>query len=139
MPSSYTEKQTKKMIDIYTENPCIETVERLMTILNRPKKSIISKLVKEGVYVTKTYLTKTGEAPITKLELVRQIEDALDTKLPGLDKAPKTTLKDLAKALIDVQEHLDLALEELTVLSDNNKVITDMLKSKSKKEPFEYL
>ena len=137
MPSSYTEKQTKKMIDIYTENPCIETVEKLMTILNRPKKSIISKLVKEGVYVTKTYLTKTGEAPITKLELVRQIEDALDTRLPGLDKAPKTTLKDLAKALIDVQEHLDIALENLQQQGENLQVMSEMLEKK--KEPFEYL
>ena len=82
MPSSYTEKEVNKMIDVYTDNPCMETVEKLMTLLNRPKKSIIAKLVKEGVYVTRGYRTKTGEVPITKLELVFEEMEAVrkDTK-----------------------------------------------------------
>lgn len=130
MPSSYTEKEVKKMIDIYTANPCIETVERLMTVLNKPKKSIIAKLVKEGVYITKSYRTKTGELPITKLELVRIIEDALDISLPGLDKAPKGTLKKLSDTISEVSEYLDKALEELQQQVERSRTMEEMLGNK---------
>ena len=134
MPSTYTEKEVKKMIDIYTANPCIETVERLMTVLNKPKKSIIAKLVKEGVYVTRSYRTKTGEIPITKLELVRSIEDALDISLPGLDKTPKTTLKKLSSTICEVSEYLDKALEELQKQSERAKAMEEMLDVKTKRK-----
>lgn len=127
MPSSYSEKEVKQLIDVYTANPCMETVERLMTLLNRPKKSIISKLVKEGVYVTHRYLSKTGEAPITKLEIVRSIEDALDTSLPGLDKAPKVTLKELNKAILEQTRLFEEALGELQELSETERVQKEML------------
>lgn len=130
MPSSYTDKEVKKMIDIYTENPCIETVERLMTVLNRPKKSIIAKLVKEGVYVTRTYRTKTGEIPITKLELVRSIEDALDLRLPGLDKAPKGTLKALSTTIGELAQHMEEALDQVQELAESHRVMEEMLQSK---------
>lgn len=109
----YTKKETEEMIDIYTENPCLEVVSKLSVLLNKPKKSIISKLVKEGVYLKKGYTTKSGEIPITKLQLVRGIEDALDTKLPDLDKAPKTTLKELNTVVIDMAQLLEDTLEEL--------------------------
>ena len=130
MPSSYTDKEVKKMIDIYTENPCIETVERLMTVLNRPKKSIIAKLVKEGVYVTRTYRTKTGELPVTKLEYVRNIEDALDLRLPGLDKAPKSTLKALSTTIGDLAHHMEEALDQVQELSESHRVMSEMLENK---------
>jgi hypothetical protein len=133
MPSSYSEKEVKQLIDVYTANPCMETVERLMTLLNRPKKSIISKLVKEGVYVTHRYLSKTGEAPITKLEIVRSIEDALDTSLPGLDKTPKITLKELNRAILEQTRLFEEALEELQELSETDRVRKEM------REPFQIL
>lgn len=126
MPSSYTDKEVQKMIDIYTDNPCIETVERLMTVLNKPKKSIIAKLVKEGVYVTKSYRTKTGEVPITKLELVRAIEDSLDIKLPGLDKTPKTTLKALSKTIVEQTELFEDALGQVQELTEQLRVTREI-------------
>ena len=98
-----------------------------MTVLNKPKKSIIAKLVKEGVYVTRSYRTKTGELPITKLELVRSIEDALDLSLPGLDKAPKGTLKKLSETIIEVEQYLDKALEELQQSVERVKTMEEML------------
>lgn len=130
MPSNYTKKEVDKMIDVYTANPCIETVERLMTLLNKPKKSIISKLVKEGVYVTKSYRTKTGELPVTKLELVRSIEDSLDIRLPGLDKTPKTTLKALSKAIVEQTELFEDALDQVQELSESHQVMSEMLGNK---------
>ena len=131
MPSSYTEKEVNLLIDTYTANPCIETVERLMTLLNRPKKSIISKLVKEGVYQKRGYRTKTGELPVTKLELVRTIEDALDISLPGLDKAPKGTLNKLAKTISEQTTFLEETLENIKYLSENERVTKEMLSQKS--------
>ena len=128
MPSSYTDKEVNKMVDIYTANPCMETVERLMTLLNRPKKSIIAKLVKEGVYVTRGYRTKTGEIPITKLEMVRSIEDALDISLPGLDKAPKGTLKSLSNAIREQTQHFEEALDQIQELSESHRVFEEMAK-----------
>jgi len=113
MVSSYTRKDVDTMIDLYTENPCIEMVNKLSVLLNRPKKSIISKLSKEGVYIKKGYTTKTGETPITKLQLVRSIEDALDTKLPDLDKAPKATLKALSTSVVEQAQLLEDTLEDL--------------------------
>ena len=130
MPSSYTEKQRNQMIEIYAANPCIETVEKLMTILNRPKRSIISKLVKEGVYVTKGYLTKTGETPISKLEIVRHIEEALDTPLPGLDKTPKSTLKELMKSIVEQTHLFEEALDSVQELSESHGVMVEMVKNK---------
>lgn len=126
MPSSYTDKEVQKMIDIYTNNPCMDTVHQLMTLLNKPKKSIIAKLCKEGVYVTKTYRTKTGEIPITKLELVRSIEDSLDIKLPGLDKAPKATLKALSKTIVEQTELFEDALDQVQELTEQLRVTREM-------------
>lgn len=128
MASNYTEKETNKMIDIYTENPCLEVVSKLSIMFNRPKKSIISKLVKEGVYIRKRYLSKTGETPITKLQVVRTIEDALDVKLPELDKAPKVTLKILAESIIDQATLLEDALDELRDISEVQNVKEEILK-----------
>jgi len=99
------------MIDIYTDNPIIETVNRLSVLLNKPKKSIISKLSKEGVYITIGYRDKRGAMPVTKIAIVREIEDALDTKLPDLDKAPKTTLKALAQSVTEMAILLEDSLE----------------------------
>jgi len=45
-------------------------------------------------------LTKTGENPITKVEILEEIAEKLDldvTKLSGLEKAPKPVLKLLAE------------------------------------------
>ena len=107
MPSSYSKHEVERMVAMYTANPCLEVVAKLSVLLNRPKKSIISKLVKEGVYVKRGYRTKTGELPVTKIEYVRRLEELLDISLVDLDKAPKTTLKVLTETLEELQEILD--------------------------------
>jgi hypothetical protein len=122
MASSYTPKEVNEMIDIYTENPCLEVVAKLSVKLNRPRKSIISKLVKEGVYITRGYRSKTGKLPITKLQLVRACEDALDIKLPGLDKAPKPTLQLLSDTTVELAQLLEDCLEELKHAGENQRV-----------------
>jgi len=98
MAVNYTEEQVDFMINQYNETPTRETVERLADELNKSIKSIIGKLSREGVYKKTEYLTKTGEKPITKRELVENIADKLDidvTALAGLEKSPKLALKKL--------------------------------------------
>ena len=99
--SNYTEEMTQTMIAEYMNAPSRSTVEKLAAQYNRSFKSIIGKLSREGVYQRETYKTKTGEKPITKIELVHQIAEKLQlepTNLLGLDKAPKEALKVLVKS-----------------------------------------
>jgi len=93
--STYTPTEVKRLEEIYSKDPTLETVTRLSVVLNKPKKSIIAKLVKMGIYEKAGYRTKTGEKPITKLQIVRSLEEMLGASLPGLDKTPKLTLKTL--------------------------------------------
>jgi len=125
--SSYTKTEIEKIIDVYSDNPCLEVVDKLSVMFNRPRKSIISKLVKEGVYIKRGYVTKTGETPITKLELVRGIEENLDTKLPGLDKAPKTTLKLLHESIEESSHILEDIVSELHIEKEVNAARLEML------------
>ena len=100
--SNYTESETTYMVQLYQENPCMETVELLVEQLKRGKKSIIGKLSREGVYRREVYVSKTGEKPITKVEIVSNIADALDLEvalLAGLEISPKEVLRRLSKAV----------------------------------------
>ena len=56
---------------------------------------------REGVYQRAIYKSKTGEAPVTKVELVTNIAENLGIEieyLVGLDKSPKAALKALEVA-----------------------------------------
>ena len=100
--SNYTESETSYMVELYKETPTAETVDILVEQLKRSKKSIIGKLSREGVYRREVYVSKTGEKPITKIEIVSNIADALEIEvgsLPGLEKSPKETLKKLLQAV----------------------------------------
>ena len=100
--SNYTENETSYMVQLYKENPCMETVEVLVEQLKRGKKSIIGKLSREGVYRREVYVSKTGEKPITKVEIVSNIADALGLEVSdqeGLERSPKEVLRRLSKAV----------------------------------------
>ena len=100
--SNYSESETTYMVDIYKENPCMATIESLVEQLKRSKKSIIGKLSREGVYRREVYVSKTGEKPITKMEIVSNIADALGLEvsdMAGLEKSPKEVLRRLSKAV----------------------------------------
>jgi len=102
MAVNYTEDQVKHMVAEYTSNPTRETVENLADELEKSIKSIIGKLSREGVYRKTEYTTKTGEKPITKVELVEELAIELNIEpkvLAGLEKAPKTALKALREAI----------------------------------------
>ena len=99
---NYNEQTTQYLLEKYTADPTRQTVEVLAEELSRSVKSIIGKLSREGVYRREIYKTKTGELPVTKVEIVSDIADHLGIEvesLSGLEKAPKATLKKLKEAL----------------------------------------
>ena len=77
MAVNYTEEQVAVMIEKYSNNPTRETVEFLAQEIDKSIKSIIVKLSREGVYKKTEYVTKTGEKPITKVEIVENLEEKL--------------------------------------------------------------
>lgn len=100
--SNYNENETNMLVNAYLDKPTTETVEELALHLNRSKKSIIGKLSREGVYRREVYVSKTGEVPITKGEIVENIATHLGIEvedISGLEKAPKAALKRLEGAL----------------------------------------
>ena len=100
--SNYTEEQTNMLVGAYLDRPTPETVESLAQELGKSKKSIIGKLSREGVYRREAYVSKTGEKPITKVEIVENIADHLgleNSDLAGLEKSPKESLRRLEKAV----------------------------------------
>ena len=103
MAVNYTPEMVDLMKSRYSANPTRETVEELANELNKSIKSVIGKLSREGVYEKTEYLTKTGEKPVTKSQLVLSIADELNEdyeSLSGLEKSPKSSLKLLEETLI---------------------------------------
>ncbi len=102
MAANYTEEQVSMMVDWYTAEPTRETVEKLSLEFDKSIKSIIGKLSREGVYQKAEYLSKTGQRPVTKRQMVTLIAQELvgdSNKLMGLEKAPKADLKYLLDLL----------------------------------------
>ena len=98
---NYTKEQTEYIVKKYEKEPTMHTVLCLAEELNKTHKSIIGKLSREGVYKRAVYKSKSGESPITKLELVNNIAENLGVEvesLVGLEKSPKATLKTLEVA-----------------------------------------
>ena len=103
MAVNYTQDQVEYIVNQYRLEPTRETVEELAEELNKSVKSIIGKLSREGVYRKTEYTTKTGEKPVTKLELVTELAEKLeleDWELAGLEKAPKVALKNILKGIM---------------------------------------
>ena len=105
--STYTEEETNMLVGAYLDKPSTETVEELAEYLNKSKKSIIGKLSREGVYRREVYVSKTGESPVTKVEIVGNIAESLGVEilaLAGLEKSPKAALRTLEKAVAGLDE-----------------------------------
>lgn len=68
-------------------------IKDIAEAVDKSQKSVIAKLVAMKIYEPKIKVSKvTGDKPRTKLSYMKDIENKLETKLPGLDKAPKGTL-----------------------------------------------
>ena len=96
---NYTDEMVDAMVADYQDNPTKDTVAKLASEFNKTTRSIVAKLVREGVYVAAPRVTKTGAPVVRKSELVAQIQDQLGILLPSLEKASKQDLEILASAI----------------------------------------
>ena len=101
---NYTKEQTDYIVNEYSSNPSKETVDSLAQQTGKSSKSIIGKLSREGVYERSVYKSKSGDAPVTKIELVSLIASKLELDdsrdmFEGLEKAPKQVLLLLLSAI----------------------------------------
>ena len=94
---NYTDEMVATLVDTYTNNPTKDTVVNLAQEFNKSTRSIVAKLVREGVYVAQPRVTKTGAPVIRKAELVAQLLGELGTSesLTTLEKASKADLETL--------------------------------------------
>jgi predicted nucleotide-binding protein (sugar kinase/HSP70/actin superfamily) len=97
---NYTDEMVNAMVADYQDNPTKDTVAKLASEFNKTTRSIVAKLVREGVYVAAPRVTKTGAPVIRKSELVSQIQDALGVELATLEKASKADLERLLVAVL---------------------------------------
>lgn len=100
--SNYTPEMVTFMRETYLADPSRATIELLAEKYNKSIRSIVGKLSKEGIYKKPSYLTKRGEVPISKDEIVEYIANALNEPsemLEGLEKAPKPVLRKILEAL----------------------------------------
>lgn len=90
---NYTDRMVAEMVATYVQAPNPDTVAKLSEQLGKPTRSIVAKLVREGVYVAQQRVTKTGAPVVRKSELVAQIQAAVGAELPTLEKASKADLQ----------------------------------------------
>ena len=96
---NYTDEMVNAMVADYQDNPTKDTVTRLASEFNKSTRSIVAKLVREGVYIAAPRVTKTGAPVIRKSEIVAQIQDALGVEFSTLEKASKADLERLLAAV----------------------------------------
>lgn len=92
----FTNEEAKDIVETY-----VEAVDKQAAVMDlaekyeRPKKSIVTKLVYEKVYEKPVYKTKAGKDPVTKKEMIHKLSVKLggDAELlQGLEKCPKPDL-----------------------------------------------
>ena len=111
---NYTDEQTVALVDAYSAADSQEAREAVMSEFadefGKTVRSIRAKLVREGVYVKKTYKTKTGGKPETKEQIVEDIARTMgvdaESKLGGLEKATKGALQLIRTTLLVAQSEL---------------------------------
>ena len=100
MTIKYTPEQEEELFNAYSRANTVEerdeVVDTFAIKFNKPRRSIIAKLSKMGIYVSKAKVSKvTGNKPVTKEQLVTKIESRFGVEAEafmGLEKAPKLVL-----------------------------------------------
>jgi polyribonucleotide nucleotidyltransferase len=94
---NYTNEMVDAMVAEYSSNPTKDTVSALAKEFNKSTRSIVAKLVREGVYKAQPRTTKTGAPVVRKSEIVAEISLELGATagFPSLEKASKADLQNL--------------------------------------------
>jgi len=90
---NYSDEMVNAMVADYQDNPTQDTVAKLSAEFGKTTRSIVAKLVREGVYKAAPRVTKTGAPVIRKAELVAQIQEVLGVEFSTLEKASKQDLE----------------------------------------------
>ena len=106
---NYTDEMIAKMLEKYTaattEQERDNVVDSLAFEFDKGRRSIIARLSKSGVYVSKAYKAKTGEKPVRKNETAEAICKVLGLSVEAhsesLSKVTKVVLQTIFKALAD--------------------------------------
>ena len=96
---NYTAEQTAKIIADYQAGVAVEAIASAM---GKTVRSVVAKLSREKVYITKQYVTKTGEKPVKKdvtADAIGAILRLSENDIESLTKANKSALKAIFDAL----------------------------------------
>ena len=99
---NYTVAQTAQMVADYVAAPSSVTVEAIAAAFGKTARSVVAKLSKEGVYVAKVYVSKTGEKPVKKdahADAIGAVLSLTEAETESLTKANKTALVKIFAAL----------------------------------------
>jgi len=94
--AAYSIEQTSELVEAYKADPTQETVAIFAERFGKSARSVIAKLTREGVYIKKTYTSKTGEPVIKKDDIADKIGALVglaDSEADSLAKANKSALK----------------------------------------------
>ena len=114
---NYTEAQVTEMRDAYTNSPTDEMVKALATKFGKTTRSIVAKLVKEGVYVSKA--KETGKRAMLKAEMVAEIAKLTgknEEQLESLEKATGPALMAVLDTLRVLQTRIEYLVAEVAEL-----------------------
>lgn len=101
---NYTEAQVLQIVEGYKAG---ETTEALAIKVGKTVKSVVAKLVREGVYKS---ATKAKTARTTKADLINKIAQELNlevTQLESFEKATFAALEALATKVCFVQDQVE--------------------------------
>lgn len=107
--NTYTKEILAQIVEEYTANPVLETVEALAARYGLPRRSIISKLSALGIYQKKVYTTKEGTAPVRKTYYIEEISELLDidiSLIESLEKATKGSLRLVVEGILALKSEL---------------------------------
>ena len=136
---NYTDEQTARVVEVYeaaldSDAARAEAVEQLAEELKRKPGSIRAKLVSEGVYVAKTYVSKAGAKTETKGTIVQSLAKLFgvaEERLAGLEKATKPTLEFLRSSIRDASETI---AEDQRVIAEYRGHFGNLPEPEKKKE-----
>lgn len=90
---NYTAEQTQLLLELYSEHGT-QGIEVIAQTLNKPVRSVRSKLVKEGVYVPAPKSESKKNGP-SKKQLLNTLEDLVGFDTTGFSGSTKQVLADL--------------------------------------------
>lgn len=98
--ANYTAEQTASLVAAYVAAPTMETVKVLADQYGKTVRSIVAKLAKEKVYVSKA--KEAGKRAMLKSEMVAELASltgATEEQLESLEKATGPALMVVLEAL----------------------------------------